>query len=239
MSQTRRNYVLALVLTVGFFAAACESELDNKPKAEVVKTDEKAVEKAPEKAEKAPEKAEGDKAKAGAAKTGAAWSLDAAASKIEAVGAKVTADHTITFSSFEGKAMMADGKPSSIEFTVKTAEFSTDQPEAMGKAKLEEHLRGADFFDAEKHPTANFKSTGIVAGDSAAGTHTVTGDLTLRGKTVTIKFPADIKVDGDSATGKTQFKINRKDFDIVYAGKADDLIKDEVLLKLDLKFNKG
>ena len=33
---------------------------------------------------------------------------------------------------------------------------------------------------------------------------------------------------------KAEFDINRKDFGIVYAGKADDLIRDEVVIRLDL-----
>ena len=34
---------------------------------------------------------------------------------------------------------------------------------------------------------------------------------------------------------KAEFTINRKDFGILYAGMPDDLIKDDVLLKIDLR----
>jgi hypothetical protein len=34
---------------------------------------------------------------------------------------------------------------------------------------------------------------------------------------------------------KSEFDINRKDFGIVYPGKPDDLIRDEVVIRLDLK----
>lgn len=39
--------------------------------------------------------------------------------------------------------------------------------------------------------------------------------------------------DGDIATFKAEFDINRKDFGIVYAGRTDDLIRDEVVIRLD------
>ena len=51
----------------------------------------------------------------------------------------------------------------------------------------------------------------------------------------TISFPATIKVAADAVTGTAEFVINRKDFGIIYPGKPDDLIRDDVLLKLSLK----
>jgi polyisoprenoid-binding protein YceI len=59
--------------------------------------------------------------------------------------------------------------------------------------------------------------------------------LTLRGVTKGISFPAAVAVKADEVTAKSEFSINRKDFNINYAGKADDLIKDLVLIKLDIR----
>ena len=66
------------------------------------------------------------------------------------------------------------------------------------------------------------------------GLHEVTGDLTIRGKTHEIKFPATIKTSPVFSL-TAEFSINRKLFDMVYNGKADNLIRDGVVLKLDLK----
>ncbi len=101
--------------------------------------------------------------------------------------------------------------------------------------KLTSHLKSPDFFNVGKYPKATFKSTEIKEGGEG-GTHTVTGDLTLLATTKKITFAATIAVAEGSATGKAEFKINRQDFGIVYPGKPDDLIKDDVLLKLDLAF---
>ena len=50
-----------------------------------------------------------------------------------------------------------------------------------------------------------------------------------------ISFPATIKAAADSVAVDAEFAINRKDFGIVYKGKADDLIRDEVVIKLNLR----
>jgi len=57
--------------------------------------------------------------------------------------------------------------------------------------------------------------------------------------TKSISFPATIKVRGDTVDVDAEFAINRKDFGIVYPGMPDDLIRDDVLLKLQLRAKKS
>ena len=101
--------------------------------------------------------------------------------------------------------------------------------------KLTEHLKSPDFFDVAKFPQATFASSKIKSGSEKGATHTVTGTLDLHGVKKTVTFPATIKVEADAVSVASEFAINRKDFGIVYAGKADDLIRDEVVLKLSVK----
>ena len=163
--------------------------------------------------------------------TGTAYMADVATSKIEWVGAKVTKEHPGAFGKFEGSALINEGKVVGADFSVETATLSSDDP------KLTEHLQSPDFFDVAQFPKATFTSRNIVEKASPEGaTHEVTGDLELHGVKKTITFPATIAVAADKATTKAEFKINRKDFGIVYPGKPDDLIKDDVLIKLDLSF---
>jgi polyisoprenoid-binding protein YceI len=84
------------------------------------------------------------------------------------------------------------------------------------------------------YPTATFTSTAITAGGEKGATHTVTGTLDLHGVKKSITFPATISVSPEAVTVKAEFALNRKDFNIVYPGKPDDLIRDEVVLKLDV-----
>jgi polyisoprenoid-binding protein YceI len=161
-----------------------------------------------------------------------------AASAIGFVGAKVTAQHVGKFSDFTGTITLVDGAPekSRVEFDVKVAAMSVDG----GNESLEKHLRSADFFDVEKFPSAKFVSTEIKAGSDAPGmTHTVTGNLELRGTTKGVTFPANITVEKDAVRVKTEFGINRRDFNIVYPGAPDDLIKDNVLIQVSLEAKRG
>ncbi len=150
-------------------------------------------------------------------------------STIGFVGAKVTSSHDGGFKSFSGKISVADAtvEGSSVEVTIDTTTLWADNERLTG------HLQSADFFDVENHPTASFKSTGISAGED--GTYTLTGNLDLHGITKQISFPADIKVSELGFAATAEFSINRMDFALVYPGKSDDLIRDEVLIKLDLR----
>ena len=158
---------------------------------------------------------------------------------IMAVGSKITGAHTLDFKAWKGTASLADGKAEggSLNFEVTMASFE-ESPRGAFSEKLEGHLKSADFFDVEKNPTATFVSSEIKAGGDAAAagtTHTVKGNLMLRGTTKEVTFPATISVAGKDVTAKAEFSINRKDFGIVYAGKPDDLIRDGVVLKIDVK----
>ena len=98
--------------------------------------------------------------------------------------------------------------------------------------RLTGHLKSADFFNAAQMPTATFETTAITP---QAANSLVTGNLTLHGVTKQISFPAKIQVSDDAVEVGADFFINRFDFDIKYAGKADDLIRKEVVLKLKVK----
>lgn len=66
-------------------------------------------------------------------------------------------------------------------------------------ADRDKHLRSADFFDVDNHPTATFVSTSIKkTGDSTA---TITGDLTLRGVTKPVDIAAEYIGGGDDPWG--------------------------------------
>lgn len=155
-------------------------------------------------------------------------------SAIGFIGAKVSAQHVGHFHDFTGTIALVDGKPekSTVTFDVKTGSVSIDG----GPDKLVNHLKSGDFFDVEHFPSATFTSTEIKAGSDAPGmNYTVTGNLELRGTKASVTFPANISVTADKVTVKTEFGINRKQWGIVYAGMADDLIKDNVLIQVDLQ----
>ncbi len=155
--------------------------------------------------------------------------VDKAKSKIGAVGAKVTGKHEVAFPEFTGSVRVDGDNVTGFDFTVQVGALVADAE------KLTAHLKSDDFFSTEQHPTATFKSAEVKAASAPDGsTHEVSGDLTLRGVTKRVTFPAKIAVTPTDVTGRTEFAINRKDFGIVYPGKPDDLIQDNVVLTVEL-----
>lgn len=104
--------------------------------------------------------------------------------------------------------------------------------------KLANHLKSPDFFDVENHPTAKFEVVSVkkISGDQTAEnaidniekdyekpedadevntfklenpTHLVTGNLTIRGKTLAITFPAEVKIKDGKVHAKSKFNIDR------------------------------
>lgn len=151
------------------------------------------------------------------------------------VGAKITGKHDGSFGKFSGEIGLVDGDvtKSTVKVEVATNSLSADQEKLTG------HLKSPDFFDVERFPKASFQSTKIVAENGPNGTHRVTGNLELHGVTKSLTFPATIRVEGDKVNVTSEFGINRKDFGLVYPGKPDDLIKDEVLIRLSLVAQKA
>lgn len=154
-------------------------------------------------------------------------------SKVEFIGSKVTGSHNGSFGDFSGQIDYA-GTPekSRVSITIKAESLTTDTPD------LTKHLKTADFFDVAKYPEATFVSTSIKPGGDKGASHTVTGNLTLHGVTKSVTFPATISVTPDVASVDSTFSINRKDFAINYAGQADNLIRDDVVLKLTIRASK-
>ncbi len=152
-------------------------------------------------------------------------------SKIEFKGAKVTGSHLGGFKGFKGELQLGD-KPETgkIDLTIDTATIFADAEKLTG------HLRSPDFFDVEKFPTATFKSSSIAPADG--GKYTVTGDLTMHGVTKQIAFPAAITLADGTVKATSEFSVNRKDFGIVYPGMPDDLIRDDVVITLDINAKK-
>ncbi len=112
-----------------------------------------------------------------------------------------------------------------------------DLTDAKSKGNLTGHLKSDDFFSVEKFNTSSFK---ITEAKSSNGTdYTITGNLTIKGITQKISFPAKVAVVGIKVTATGKITFDRTKFDIKYRSGsyfedlADKMIYDEV--KLDVK----
>ena len=117
--------------------------------------------------------------------------------------------------------------------------------DAEKNGQLAGHLMSADFFESEKFPTATFELTSVEAKANGNNTHTLSGNLTLKGETKNISFPAQVSVkDGKASIIANEFLINRTDFGLKYGsekhlkGLAEDrIINQEFGISLDVKSN--
>jgi polyisoprenoid-binding protein YceI len=109
------------------------------------------------------------------------------------------------------------------------------------------HLKSADFFHVEQHPTLSFKSTRIT--QKGDGELSVAGDLTIRGVTkpvvFTVEGPTPPAKDpwGNTRIGLSAItKVNRKDFGLTWNAALETggiLVGDEVTITLDVQFVKA
>jgi len=207
------------VLSLALFLSACEDPAANKPKANVANASNTTTTNTGANTATAPGKTE-------------TLALSPDNSKVEFTASKVTMSHPGGFKQFSGTITLVGEKAENSKVTVDIDLSSV----YTNEDKLTEHLKTPDFFDVAKYPKANFTSTSIVP-DTAKGAdnYTVTGDLDLHGQKKSITFPATIKVTPDDVSVNAEFSINRKDFGIVYPGMANDLIRDDVVMKLTLK----
>ncbi len=175
--------------------------------------------------------AEPQEASSGSSKTGKEYVIRGAQSTIGFVGSKVTGSHSGGFKNFAGK-INADGDKivGTPEIKINMESTWADNPRLTG------HLKGPDFFDVPTFPVTTFTVTSV---EPSGAEHKVTGNLTLHGVTKSISFPANIHAATDAVTVRAEFAINRKDFNINYQGKPNDLIRDNVVIKLDIKATPG
>lgn len=150
-------------------------------------------------------------------------------SEIHFIGSKMTGSHNGGFKSFTGSFTVADGVlvGTSNKVVIDMNSIWADDE------KLTAHLKNEDFFDVAKHPEASFELTSVKALEE--GKYEVSGNLTIIGNTKNITFPATTTMENGKAKVHAKFDINRKDFGVVYAGMADDLIRDEVVIELKLE----
>lgn len=212
------SIVQALSIALAFGAIGCNNPAANTPSADVGAPQGTAEPAVVADAQEKPQAA------------GAGLAITPATSKIGFIGSKVTGSHEGVFGAFTGSLELDRENLTSSKVVV---EIDLDSVKTDSE-KLDVHLKSPDFFDVANHPKATFTSTSIAAVEGSPDSYTVTGDLSLHGVTKSVSFPATLKLEGDSPKVAAEFSINRKDFNIVYPGMPDDLIRDEVVIKLDL-----
>lgn len=176
-------------------------------------------------------------------------SINLDSSKVTWVGTKPIGQHNGTFNLSEGSITIKDDEVSGGVFKIDINSLAVeDLKPAQGGDKLAEHLKGADFFDVEKNPSAAFEITKVSTFKAPEGseasaavnnaTHLVTGNFELKGVTNNITFPATITIADGQITASANFNINRTDWGLSYGNDeslGDKFIRPTVNVGFDLQ----
>lgn len=126
---------------------------------------------------------------------------------------KVTGEHTGTIGISAGKLVVNKNQITGGNFTIDMKSIvCKDITDPEYNKKFVGHISSGDFFEIEKFPTAQFVIT-KVAGNQ------VSGNLTIKGITKAITFPAQIAVNNGKVSAKANITIDRTDYDIKFGSK--------------------
>ncbi|NQX90913.1 MAG: YceI family protein [Flavobacteriales bacterium] len=160
-------------------------------------------------------------------------SVNTKSSSMNWKGSKVTGSHA-------GVINIADGSISMDGNAITSAKVNIDMTSIVCtdadmndeyKGKLIGHLSSPDFFNVAEYNTATFNLTKFKAMAGKDGyNYQITGDLTIKGITKEITFPAKVTMDGNSVRVESKVTIDRTRWDIKYgSGKFFDSLGDNLI----------
>lgn len=139
-----------------------------------------------------------------------------------------------SFQAFDGHISYDPARPerSSVTVVIETRSINT------GSSDRDTHLRGGDFFDAERFPSIRFRST--AAARTATGL-VVDGELTIRDVTRPVRLPVElVSAEAVDPFGNRRvafsasLRINRRDFGVVGPAFWNNAISDSVDIELEI-----
>lgn len=181
--------------------------------------------------------------------TGNKLAVDTGNSSVTFIGTKPVGQHTGVVRLKENSSVSVEnGAVTGGKFEMDLTSFVITDLEGEGQTKLQNHLQSDDFFDVAQYPTATFEITdvkpytgqateGEASKESANATHFVSGNLTLKGVTKNISFPAGMKVMDEGVKARANFNIDRTEFGLTYGNDkslGDRFINPLVNIQLEL-----
>ena len=141
-----------------------------------------------------------------------------------------------SFEQFEGSAVVDPANPANtkLDVTIDAGSITTRNADRDG------HIRSADFFDVENHPTWTFKGTDFaIKGDVVE----VTGDLTIKDTTRPITLPLEYQGAAKDPFGNVRVgfegstNILRSDFGLTWNAALETggfLVSDKVAIEVEI-----
>jgi polyisoprenoid-binding protein YceI len=140
------------------------------------------------------------------------------------------------FTEFSGQLVTgADPASSSVTAEISLGSINT------GNEQRDGHIKSADFFEVEKHPTMTYRSTGIRSED---GEFVLDGELTLKGVTKNVPLHLELNGFGPDPYGGTRAgftatgELNRRDFNVSFSAPMQNggaVVADKITLHLEIE----
>jgi polyisoprenoid-binding protein YceI len=165
------------------------------------------------------------------------WDIDSAHSDVSfSVRHMMVSKVRGRFGQFSGQIVTtADATSSSVTAEIDLSSIDT------GNQQRDDHVRSADFFDADANKTMTYRSTAIApAGDRWL----VEGELTLKGVTRPVKLNLELNGFSPDPWGGTRVgftattEINRSDFGVTFNIPLDGggvVVSDRVQIQLEIE----
>lgn len=170
---------------------------------------------------------------------GKTYKVDNKISNLEWHGKKVSGAHHGNIVVKEGELVVTDKMLSSGTIHFDMNSIVCNDLEGEYKGKLEGHLKSADFFDVEEHKTSTLKINSVTKAEGE-NNYTIKGDLTIKGITHPISFPATILMENNKLVAVGEVDVDRTKYNIKYGsgqffeGLGDKMIYDDFTIKFKL-----
>lgn len=174
------------------------------------------------------------------------YAVNTESSKVTWIGSKPVGKHNGFIPVTAGNIKVEDGTIVGGAITISVNDIKCEDlaEDSTMYAKLIGHLKSPDFFAAEEFPTAEFILTSVEAYSAEeviedkeeiefefkpaaasehiveSPTHKITGNLTMRGTTLSISFPANVSMTDGSISAKAKFNIDRTRWGLKYGEEA-------------------
>jgi polyisoprenoid-binding protein YceI len=170
------------------------------------------------------------------------WQIDASHTSVEfAVKHMMFTTVRGRFKDVKGTIEADEADPNNSSVSVEIAAASLD----TGSPDRDAHLRSADFLDVEQHPAITFRSTRIEGAAKQAGDKfKVTGDLTIRGKSMEVTLDCEYQGTGKDPWGGTRSgaratgKLDRREWGLQWNQALETggvLVANEVRIEIELQ----
>ena len=162
--------------------------------------------------------------RAAAAKAATPYTLQPQLSTLGWAAKAVTHGHNGTVQFSTGELLVSGNQlvGGTVTVNMKTLK-ATDITDAENNGKFMGHLTSDDFFATAKYATASFKITKVTpikGAGATANNATIAGELTIKGITKPLRFPAKVGVKNGVAAATGTATVNRTHYDIKYGSKS-------------------